>query len=188
MKNEKGIKTYNYESIIKPIIFFLIGILLATQDEIIETVTYILGTVLLLIGLIKIIIYSKKPEEKNDVLFGAGYMILGIIAILLTLLFDDIVKTGFRYIISAYLLYTAIVRFIKGFKQPKNIKLIYLVSSLLITICAILIAVLDIGSHKAGFIIIAYSIIEIAGYILNNKYTEENSKIGEAIIVREKEE
>ena len=188
MKNEKGIKAYNYESIIKPIIFFLIGILLVTQNEIVEIVTYVLGTVVFLIGLIKIILYYKKPEEKNDVLIGAGYMVIGIAAILLTLLFEGVIKIAFRYIIAAFLLYTAIIRFIQGFKKPKKIKLLYILSSLLVIICAILIATLNIDFHMVGFIIIVYSIIEIVGYILNHKYIDELGKVGEAIIVREKDE
>ena len=188
MKNEKGLKTYNYESILKPIIFFLIGILLVSQENIIEAATYVIGIVLFLIGIIKIIIYYKKPEEKKDVLVGAGYMVVGVTLVLLTLLVPDIVRISFRYIISAFLLYTAIVRLIQAFKKPKNIKLLYLLSSILIIICAILIALLNINFHIVGIIIIVYSIIEIVGYILNNKYTEENGKISEAIVVREKEE
>jgi uncharacterized membrane protein HdeD (DUF308 family) len=134
--------------------------------------------------------YYKKPDENNkkDILVGTGYIIVSIVAVLLTLLANEVVKIAFRYVIAAFLLYTGVVRLINALKKPKNIKLVYIISSILIIIFGILLAVLSLEFKIVGVIIIGYAIIEIVGYILNHKYKEENGSIKEALIVKEKED
>ena len=186
MKKKLNINTYNYDSLIIPIIFLILGIILLTNSKVVTWSLYLISLIIFLFGLFKNLLFYKKPEDKKDVVTGTLFMIIGLLIAALTFFAIEAVEFIFRIALAILLAYTGIIRIIKAFKQPKNIKRLYIVSSILVIICALLLAIFtQIEMWSIGLIIIVYSIIEIAGYIINSKYVDENNTIKEAEVVKE---
>jgi hypothetical protein len=145
--------------------------------------------VVFLLGLLKNLLYYKKPDDKKDVVYGTLYMTISVVlAIVIYFAFDEVVVTLFRLGFAVFFAYTGILRFIAAFKMKNKIKLLYVISSLLIILCAVVLAILsDIKLGAIGIFIILYAVIELVGYILN-KYLSESGNVQEASVVKEKEE
>ena len=187
MKKHFTISAYNYDSLIKPILFLILGIVLLTNPNgVVIWSLYIFAIVLFFIGFFKNLLYYKKPEDKKDVVTGTIYMVLAAVIAIVTFFFFNIVQLIFRIALAVLLCYTGVIRIIYDFKQPKNIKKIYLTSSIIIILFAIILAIFsNIEMWTIGLIIILYSILEIVGYVMNRKYIDENAEIKEAAIVKE---
>ena len=186
MKKKFSINTYNYNSLIVPIVFLILGIVLLTNSKVVTWSLYLISLVLFVFGLFKNLLFYKKPEDKKDVITGTVFMTVGLILAILTFFALSWIELIFRISLAILFVYTGIIRIIKAFKQPKNIKRLYIVSSILIILCALLLAVFtQIEMWSIGLIVIVYSIIEIAGYIINTKYVDDNNTIKEAEVVKE---
>ena len=189
MKNKLFNSKLDFDSIIKPIALLLLGIIIFLNPKgIIIISLYAFSIILFLVGIFKILMYYKRPEEKKDILTGLINMLVGIIIAAFTYFAFDTVQVIFRFSIACLLMYTAVMRIVKSFKQPKNIKLVYIITSVLLILLAIILMIFDFHITITGLFIVFYSIIEIVGFIINSKYIEENKKIPEANILKEKEE
>lgn len=179
----------DFDSIIKPILFLLIGIILFLNPKGIITITlYAFAVVMFVVGIFKIVMHYVRPFDKKDLLTGLIDIIVGLVVAGFTYFAFDTVQIIFRFTIAALLIYTSVMRIVKAFKQPKNIRLIYFITSLVLILLAIVLMVFDLHITTTGLFIAIYAIVEIVGYILNSKYLEENSKIPEATVLGEKEE
>ena len=190
MNKKFAINTYNYNSIISPILFLILGIIFLTNPlRIVKISLLVFCLVVFLLGLLKNLLYYKKPDDKKDVVYGTLYMTISVIlAIVIYFAFDEVVVTLFRLGFAVFFAYTGILRFIAAFKMKNKIKLLYVISSLLIILCAVVLAILsDIKLGAIGIFIILYAVIELVGYILN-KYLAESGNVQEASVVKEKEE
>ncbi len=177
----------DFDSIIKPILFLLIGIILFLNPKGIITITlYAFATIMFVVGIFKIVMHYVRPFDKKDLLTGLIDIIVGLVVAGFTYFAFDAVQIIFRFTIAALLIYTSVMRIVKAFKQPKNIRLIYLITSLVLILLAIILMVFDLHITTTGLFIAIYAVVEIVGYILNSKYLEENSKIPEANVVGEK--
>ncbi len=190
MNKKFVINTYNYDSIISPILFLILGIIFLTNPlEIVKISLLVFCLVVFLLGLLKNLLYYKKPDDKKDIVYGSIYMTISVIlAIVIYFAFGTVIVTLFRLGFAVFFAYTGILRLIAAFKKKKNIKLLYVISSLLIIVCAVVLAILSkIEIGAIGIFIILYAVIELVGFILN-KYLGENDNIQEASVVKEKEE
>lgn len=179
----------DFDSIIKPIFLLLIGIILFLNPKGIITITlYAFAAVMFIIGVFKIVMHYIRPFDKKDLLTGLIDIIVGLVVAGFTYFAFDAVQVIFRFTIAALLIYTSVMRIVKAFKQPKNIRLLYLITALLLILMAILLMVIDLDITTTGLFIAIYAVIEIVGFIFNSKYLEENSKIPEATVLGEKEE
>lgn len=177
----------DFDSIIKPILFLLIGIILFLNPKGIITITlYAFAVVMFVVGIFKIVMHYIRPFDKKDLLTGLIDIIVGLVVAGFTYFAFDAVQIIFRFTIAALLIYTSVMRIVKAFKQPKNIRLIYFITSLVLILLAIVLMVFDLHITTTGLFIAIYAVVEIVGYILNSKYLEENSKIPEANVVGEK--
>lgn len=177
----------DFDSIIKPILFLLIGIILFLNPKGIITITlYAFAVIMFVVGIFKIVMHYVRPFDKKDLLTGLIDIIVGLVVAGFTYFAFDAVQIIFRFTIAALLIYTSVMRIVKAFKQPKNIRLIYFITSLVLILLAIVLMVFDLHITTTGLFIAIYAVVEIVGYILNSKYLEENSKIPEANVVGEK--
>ena len=177
----------DFDSIIKPILFLLIGIILFLNPKGIITITlYAFAVIMFVVGIFKIVMHYIRPFDKKDLLTGLIDIIVGLVVAGFTYFAFDAVQIIFRFTIAALLIYTSVMRIVKAFKQPKNIRLIYFITSLVLILLAIVLMVFDLHITTTGLFIAIYAVVEIVGYILNSKYLEENSKIPEANVVGEK--
>ena len=166
------------ESLIKSILFFILGIILATKPNEVVTVTlYVLAAFFCILGVIKLITYYRNPLNKNAVITGTAYMIFSIAIAIFTYALFDIVETVLRYTIAIFLVYTVIVRVIKSFSVHGKVKLLYIINSLITVIFAIVIATISsLPLRLLGIIIAIYGIVEIISYIYYKKEAKEYIK------------
>ena len=189
MKNKLFKSKTDFESIIRPIIFLILGIIIfINPKEIITISLYAFSLALFIIGLFKILLYYKRPVDIKEVPTGLVYLLLGLVLAAFTFFAYDTVQIIFRFAIATLLIFTSVLRIVKSFKQSKKIKLLYLITSLILIILAIILMIFDFSIMTTGLFISLYSIIEIVGYIFNSKYTEESTRIPEANVLAEKEE
>ena len=175
--NAKKIKnSANYYLIIS-IIFLIFGSILTTNPgNVVTFISYIIGGMLLLIGIIRIIsfIYMKKKYDIvkiSDVVTGSILCILGIIACI----WGSTVETVIRIVIGAWILYCGITKLISSFSlnkySDKKNNIVLIISILMIVVGLATIMIKYIEFMALGILIIIYSILDIIGYILyhNNK-------------------
>ena len=179
----------DFDSIIKPIFLLLVGIILFLNPKGIITITlYAFAAIMFVIGIFMLVMHYIRPFDKKDLLTGLIDIIVGLVVAGFTYFAFDTVQVIFRFTIAALLIYTSVMRIVKSFKQPKNIRLVYLITSLVLILIAVVLMVFDIDISTTGLFIAVYAVVEIVGFIFNSKYLEENSKIPEATVLGEKEE
>lgn len=175
---EIKVKSYSDQaSLISAIIFFIIGgILFWYNDEIISTLSMIVGIVLAVSGIVEIIVYVVNKKKQIDYL---APVIRGIIFIGLSILFifgANIINQIVRFVVGAWILFSGINRLIQTLaisKRSKKFLPLLLVSILLIAIGVYSIVYGDVIISTIGIIMMVYSAIDIIGYIF---YTKDEVK------------
>lgn len=190
MKIKLNNSKYDFDSILKPILLLLLGIIIFINPKGIITISlYAFSLVLFLVGVFKLLLFYKRPiEDKKDILVGIINILIGLVVAIFTYFAFDTVQVIFRFAIACLIIFTAVMRIVKAFKQPKNVKTIYLVTSIILLLLAAALMMFDFSITTTGLFISLYSVVEIIGYIINSKYVEENRKIPEANVLSEKEE
>jgi len=180
------------DSLFTTIIFFIIGIVLFTNPEgIIDIIAYIFGSILILNGLIRLLIYkifSKHPDSnKSNLIKGLIFIIFGALSIV----FFNYIETAFRITIAAYILYMGINRLIFAISLKKNVSnIIPAISfaSLMIVFAVLLAFIPGLSLSIIGLFIIGYSIVEMITYIFYSNKKEKKNEADitpEAVIVNE---
>ena len=189
MKIKLNNSKYDFDSILKPILLLLLGIIIFINPKGIITISlYAFSLVLFLVGVFKLLLFYKRPiEDKKDILVGIINILIGLVIAIFTYFAFDTVQVIFRFAIACLIIFT-VMRIVKAFKQPKNVKTIYLVTSIILLLLAAALMMFDFSITTTGLFISLYSVVEIIGYIINSKYVEENRKIPEANVLSEKEE
>lgn len=175
---EIKVKSYSDQaSLISAIIFFIIGgILFWYNDEIISTLSMIVGIILAVSGIVEIIVYVVNKKKQIDYL---APVIRGIIFIGLSILFifgANIINQVVRFVVGAWILFSGINRLIQTLaisKRSKKFLPLLLVSILLIAIGVYSIVYGDVIISTIGIIMMVYSAIDIIGYIF---YTKDEVK------------
>ncbi len=193
---EIKVKSYSSQSsLLSSILFFILGAILFTSaDKVMETISIIIGVILASSGIISLIFYGFQVKKgfgfakKGNLFFGIISIILAIIFIF----FSNIVEHFIRFIVGAWILFTGIIRLINVLSMKKNnnkfISLL-LVSILLIIVGVYTILIGDVILSTIGIIMMIYAVIEIAGYILYSKDTNELEEPGTTtLIVKENNE
>lgn len=182
------IKTYEMgESVFAAIIFLILGIILVTNPNgVVKAALYIAGTLVTLMGIFKLLLYYKSNDtQKKEIISGGAFILFGMALILCVAVFFDKVEVVLRMIAAIYLLYVGIYRLIYAFKASGS-KTPYFVNSLLIILIAVLLAVIPgMPLWGAGWFIIAYSVVEIVGFVFGRKNGTKVT-VAEAVIVNEK--
>ena len=159
------------DSLISSILFLVIGILLFLHpDGVVKFITYIVGSIFVGLGIIKVLSYYKIIKKEN--ITNTSDIVLGIIAIdvgLTIILCSGAIEIATRLVIGAWILYSGIMKLTLAFKLKElNSKTwVYtLIVSILMIICGIyIIAVSNIFFKTLGLFLIIYSIIEIIQFI-----------------------
>lgn len=188
------VKPYSKEeSLLVSIIMFIIGIVLLTNPEgILEILSYSIGGILIISGIIKILIYKKQIKSglgsTLDLIKSIIFILLGVICIV----FFKAIETTFRIIVAAFILYMAINRLIFSI-STRNKNKAYPVATVILSGISIIFAILlalipGLSFSVIGLFIILYAFIEMAGYIIyrtKKGNTKDKNNINEAIIIKE---
>ena len=175
------VKAYSKASLISSIIFLIIGaILLFNANRVIIWISYIIGTSLTIIGLIKLIKYDRNKkldiDKKTDLLIGLIGIILGIACFFLGSIFEVLI----RLVIGAWILFSGIIRLkdCLGRKQKNTKNYIQLtVASTIIIIGLFLIFFSSLVLKWAGLAMVFYSILEIVGFMTYEEIIIPSTKI-----------
>lgn len=175
---EKIFKKTGWISILTSIIFAVLGgILIWKPNETIKVISYILGSIFIIIGIAKTINYflSKGKYElyNYNLVFGLMAVVLGIV----TICCSDTIGAIFRIIIGIWIVYSSLVRFNLSLKlKSMDVKMwIYsLILAMLMFVCGLFIA-LNSGSvvMTIGIVMVIYSIIDIVEDVIFMKNVKE---------------
>lgn len=171
------------KNLIYACIFLVLGIIFITsKDDILGIVSKVIGTILIVIGIVKSIIYIYMKGKLGE--YNISELFIGIVAICLGVLFITLSGTlsfAIRIIIGIWALLSGINRiiFALSVKQIDNTGFkTYLVSAFIMIIVGILL-ISGLFDKIIGLFIIIYSISEIVDYIYymskDKKFEKETS-------------
>lgn len=178
-----NVKSYSdIISLISSIIFFILGAIIFTKPEVIVLfISYVLGGLMIIIGLFKCI--KNYLDIKKDNSISSKEMIIGIILIIIGLVFillADVIEALVRLVIGGWILFSGINRLIHALHLNKKTRrfIIFLVLSLLLIVIGLYtILEANLAFQTIGIVLMVYSFIEIFGYIFNKKDIEPTTEI-----------
>lgn len=168
LKNQKK----DTMSLITSILFFIIGILLfSNPGGVVKIITYIIGSIFIIVGIGKIISYYRMNKKMN--INNTSDLIMGIVAIVLGLVIifcSSAIEFVIRLVMGGWILYSGIVKLIYSLnlKESKVNNWIYvLIVSIIMIVCGLYIIIKsNLVFSTIGLFLIIYSIIEIVQYII----------------------
>ncbi len=183
MYNNKGgsMKKYfnNYSVImlVVSILFFILGAVMYTRPEFIVLVfSYVIGGLIILFGIYYCIknyieIKNNKETSSKDMILGITLIVIGLIFIFLA----NVIEALVRLVIGGYILFVGITRFVNSLYLKKNIRFYVSLGLSLLLIAGGLYTILEanLAFQTIGVVIMAYSVIEIIGFVFNH----DDSKI-----------
>ena len=192
----------NYSDIISlviSIILLILGAIMFTRPNVITLfISYVIGGILILIGLFKCI--KNYLDIKKDNTISSKEMITGLFLIIIGLVFiflANVIEALVRVIIGGWILFTGINRLINALKLNKKTKrfIIFLILSIMIIgIGLYTILEANLAFKTIGLVLIIYSLIEINGYIINRQdisltekiIKEQEENVIETVLIEEK--
>ena len=190
----------NILSLIYSILFFILGAIIFTKPEIIILfISYVIGGILVLIGIFKCI--KNYLDIKKDNTISSKEMIMGIILVVIGLVFillANVIEAVVRLIIGGFILFAGINRLINSLNlSSKNQRKIIhsILSFIIIGVGLYTILESNLAFKTIGLVLIVYSVLEIIEYIFNKKdiYIEEHiivetdtNKVIDAVLIEDK--
>lgn len=159
----------NKNSIFSSILFLLFGIILFTNPGgIVKFISYITGTILIIIGITNILSYKKilkklNVEESGKLISGIILIILGLIVIV----FSSFIETTIRLVFGAWIIYSGIMKLIDSLniKDDKITFYVNLGVSILMIIVGFYVALTGLAYKMIGLFIMIYSILDIVSFV-----------------------
>ena len=177
MENENKITIRN---LISALLFLVLGIILLTTDEgVISIVSKVIGTILILVGIIKSTQYIYFKGKLGN--YDLKQLIAGLVIIcmgVLFILFSETLGLAIRLIIGIWTLFSGINRIILALSIRNEDKVgfrMYLGSSVIMISIGIILTS-GLFSKLLGLFIIIYAISEIIDYIYCKYSEKKNTK------------
>lgn len=176
MKRENKITINN---LIYALLFLLLGILLLTQIDLLSVASKLIGSVLIIIGIVKIIVYIYMKGKLGN--YTLSELITGLLLIgcgLLLFSHSSALSFAIRTIVGLWILFAGINRIILAISIRLINKVgfrVYLSTSILMIIIgfSLLTGLVD---KIIGILIIGYSLVEIVNYVFYKvNFKEEES-------------
>lgn len=163
---EKVFKKSGWISILESVIFAILGAILVWKPE--ETVTvisYILGVIFIIVGIVKCINYFVANGKYNLYNYDLVYGLMAIVIGLVTIIFSNAIISIFRIIIGIWIIYSSFMRMNLSVTL-KNLNMGAWLYSLILSVMmfiAGLYVTLNSGAVivTVGIILIIYSVIDI---------------------------
>lgn len=201
MNNETKITINN---LIYALLFLVFGIILLTStDDLVGIASKVVGTILLVFGAVKIIVYIYMKGKMGN--YRISELLVGLLIIglgILLILYSSTLSFVIRIVVGLWILFAGVNRIILSIYVRKYDKIgfrMYLITSILMILLGMLL-ISGLIDKMLGLFIIMYSLIEIVDYIyyiINGKKYEfndesnakivkvKNSKVVDAIIDEE---
>lgn len=175
---QKILKKSGWMAIIESLIFAILGIILiCNPDETVKVIAYVLGTIFIATGVIKIINYIQQKGTKDLFNYNLVYGILAVIIGIVTIIYSSTIGTILRIIIGVWIIYSSMVRASSAIKLKvlkTNIWIYSLILAVAMFLCGLYI-ILNSGAIivTIGIIMIIYSIIDVAESLIFMKNLKE---------------
>ena len=159
-----------------------------TKPEFIVLVfSYVMGGLIILFGIYYCIknyveIKNNKETSSKDMIVGITLVVLGLIFIFLA----NVIEALVRLIIGGYILFIGITRFVNSLYMKKDTRFFVSLGLSLLLIAGGLYTILEanLAFQTIGIVIMAYSVIEIIGFIFNHDNNEVI--VSEKVLIEEK--
>ena len=169
---QKILKKSGWISILISAIFAILGIILIWKpEETIKAISYVLGGIFIVIGLVRIIAYitakGKSDFYNLDIVFGILAIILGIV----TIIYSNMIATFLNLIVGVWIVYSALVRLNVSIKLKNKVNnrawLYTLILAIIMLICGLYVIFNSTAIIAAiGIAFFIYSIIDIIEQII----------------------
>ena len=174
---KKYFNNYSVIMLVVSILFFILGAVMYTRPEFIVLVfSYVIGGLIILFGIYYCIknyieIKNNKETSSKDMILGITLIVIGLIFIFLA----NVIEALVRLVIGGYILFVGITRFVNSLYLKKNIRFYVSLGLSLLLIAGGLYTILEanLAFQTIGVVIMAYSVIEIIGFVFNH----DDSKI-----------
>lgn len=173
----KKLKLNNYDSIsslLVALVFLVLGVILLTNPGgIVKFLSYVISSIIVIFGIIKIVsyvIYQKvnTAVDSKKLISGILLVIFGVLSIF----FAKSIEIGMRIVVGVWILFVGINRLSISLKLKgdKKVFLGTLITSLVMIISGIyMIFMANLIIQVIGVFMIVYAISEIVGYIFYSK-------------------
>lgn len=179
MENLKRIlKKSGWVSTLESMLFAILGIILVCRPEgTVKIITGLIGTIFIVIGILKIINYFSSKGINDffnyDLIYGLTTIVIGFVA----MFYLNIIASIFRIIIGIWIVYTSFVR-INASIQIKRVGSGAWLYSLILALIMFACGVYVIINSKAiivsiGIIMIVYAVIDIIEHIIFMKNVDK---------------
>ncbi len=179
------------ESILFVVLFLVLGIILITNSQ--KAVLYTTGAFALIIGVFKLLLYYKLPENVEDkleykktLLSGMFFLTFGSAVVVSTsVVFSTVVNVLFL-ILSIYFLYAGIYQTVRAFKVKKQKRMAYLIVAGVVFLFGILLLILrnDMPTIITGIFLILYAITEIFYFVIAKEEKPVRDVVKEVEIIK----
>ena len=168
----KIINFSNNNSLLSPILFLFFGILLFINPSwLTQFITYILGSILIIIGIFNIINYMISLRKLN--IIGDSAITIGIILIIfgiIVMFASTFIEVLIRLIMGIVILFNGFSKLINTVQKPSKLFLVKLLIAILFIVVGLYtIFVANLVFMTIGIIIIFFSISKIIDYIFSQK-------------------
>ena len=185
---KKYFKNYSVIMLVISILFFILGAVMYTKPEFIVLVfSYVMGGLIVLFGIYYCIknyveIKNNKETSSKDMIVGITLVVVGLIFIFLA----NVIEALVRLIIGGYILFIGITRFVNSLYMKKDTRFFVSLGLSLLLIAGGLYTILEanLAFQTIGIVIMAYSVIEIIGFIFNHDNNEVI--VSEKVLIEEK--
>ncbi|MCI8397168.1 MAG: hypothetical protein HFJ52_06030 [Clostridia bacterium] len=175
---EKIFKKTGWISICESIVFAILGIILIWKPvETVNLISYILGSIFVLIGAFKVVNYflskGKYDFYNYDLILGLMAIVIGII----TFAYSDTIGAIFRIIIGVWIIYSSLIRINLAFKIKTigvSVWSYSLILAIIMFACGLFVT-MNAGSVVVtiGIMMIIYSVIDIIEDIIFMRNVKE---------------
>jgi len=186
-------KKYSKTTLISGIVFFVLGIIIfLNPDLLVKVVSYGLGGLLILIGIYRTISYYIQDKRlgivnRNEIAFGITAIVLGIVFIFLA----DAIELLLRFVVGGWLLIAGLNKIIKTFyTTDRNSKFyaLLVIGIILIGIGLYIILVSNLALSIIGLFMMIYGLIDFISYfVYKDKKLVEDVIVQKTIVVEEAE-
>lgn len=163
---EKKLERFGWETVVTAIFFAIIGLILICFPEVtMKFVDVVLGTLFIIVGILKIADYitvrGKYDFLNYDGFYGFVAIVLGVIAIF----FGEQFNYAFRSFIGIWMIWSGILKMIFSVKintLDQSIGLISIMLSFIIIACGMLVLIWENSIMMTlGIILMVYAVMEI---------------------------
>lgn len=178
-----GIMKSNKVSLVSSIVFFILGLIIFLNPELlVKTISYGLGGLLILIGIYKSVNYYIQDKRlgivnRNEIAFGITAIVLGIIFIFLA----SAIELLLRFIIGGWLVIIGVSKITQTFFTTERNSKFYaliIVGCIYILIGLYIILVSNLALSIIGLFMMVYGITDFISYFV---YRVKNELIEEEI-------